>query len=154
MANLEGYKPRFIRTALGVGEQTLRYWRLHLDPQPKRVFFSSSDVLAFRIIKELIYDRGLSVKDLSVFPTDEIFYYCQEEPPELLSLFSLVLDKNDCSINWLYKADNKSVIRRGIHAVDLSLVVEEHLNALSSQGEKRNHNKKLKSLRKIVMSYS
>ncbi len=138
MANLKGYKPKMMCDLLGVSVQTLRYWRKKLEPEPKRAIFSSGDLLAFRIIKVLIQRGRFTVEGLLSYNISEIFSYCNQCRPENIAPFTLVLNENDHSIEWV------ETVIPSIQSIDtcilsLSMVVEEQMNAFSSLGDDRDY---------------
>ena len=95
-----GYKPQTACWLLTVGVATFRYWRENIEPHPRRTSFSAGDLLAFRIIKVLIYKKHLSADLLSLFSFSMIFTACTSRSLDELTNQYLLLDESDHSIRF------------------------------------------------------
>lgn len=129
-----GYKPQTVCGLLDVGIPTFRYWREHIEPHPRRAFFSAGDLLAFRIIKILIYRKHLSADLLSTFSFSGIFSTCGTCNPKELSTQFLLLDESDHSVQFVPSKKDVDPYNLNVHVLGLALVVAEQENAFAQLG--------------------
>lgn len=129
-----GYKPQTVCGLLDVGVSTFRYWREHIEPLPRRTSFSAGDLLAFRIIKILIYRKHLSADLLATFSFSGIFATCGScDPKELVAQF-LLLDESDHTVHFVSSKKDVDPYDLNVHVLGLGPVVAEQDNAFSHLG--------------------
>lgn len=129
-----GFKPHLVRDLLGLSKERFRYWRKKLDPIPKRSHFSSSDILAYRVLRTLIEGRREPVEFLSRFDWSGLFTsFSMKSLQELKGMVvTLNLDSSEVKLQCFDNiADNKSNI---IIIVYLEEIITEHCEAFIGLG--------------------
>ena len=129
-----GYKPQTVCDLLDVGVSTFRYWRERIEPAPRRTSFSAGDLLAFRIIKVLIYRKHLSADLLATFPFSGIFATCGRCPANELATQFLLLDESDHSVHFVSSKKDVDPYDLNVHVLGLGPVVVEQNDAFSHLG--------------------
>jgi hypothetical protein len=130
----KGYKPQTVCELLDIGVSTFRYWRENLEPHPRRRSFSAGDLLAFRIIKVLIYRKHLSTDLLSAFPFSGMFSICSTRNVKELSEQFLLLDESNHSIHFLSSKKSIDPYNLDVHVLGLAAVIAEQQEAFSQLG--------------------
>ena len=133
----KGYKPNVTAELLEVGDQTLRYWRTHLDPSPHRRCFSADVVLAYQIIKFLTRVRHVPVGVLEKCGCESVFKLCESNELADLSRLAIVIDEKHCDLKVVDSAFQPDNFDLYLHKLALKPVVNEHLDALSGFGHAR-----------------
>lgn len=71
--NLNGWKPHVVYEFVDISRRTLIYWRDHIFPQSEKKYFSTYDILIYKIIKEYSLIRGIQVSRLKKIDWDSLF---------------------------------------------------------------------------------
>jgi hypothetical protein len=129
-----GYKPQTACWLLNVGGATFRYWRENIEPHPRRKSFSAGDILAFRIIKVLIYKKHLSADLLSLFSFSMIFSTCSSRSLDELTNQYLLLDESNYSIRFFSLKHAVDPYNLDLHVLRLASVIEDHQKAFCQLG--------------------
>ena len=133
-----GFKPHLVREILGLGKEQFRYWRNNIDPTPSRPFFSTSDLLTYRVIKVLILDKHISVKYLKNLDLTELFIYFQITKNSDLVDKYIMLDEENNIYKIISVEEIVSYIRNKIALINLRQVSEDHNKELEDFGKENN----------------
>lgn len=87
-----GCKATLSAELLGIGSETLRYWREHLDPNPSPTYFSGGRLLAYRVLKVLIRHHFIPVEALQRCNRSELFECCEHVATNVLERSFLYID--------------------------------------------------------------
>lgn len=131
------YTPQQVLAAVGIGQQTLRYWRKSLPPLLDRqgaACFTFSDLVALKVVQLLVAEAGMAIGAISGMATD-LFAACKTPTPgHMTSDIVLVLRPSDQTV----KRINRSAWHGGDVlevVVPLSVCVDELLDSLRDAGE-------------------
>lgn len=133
-----GYKPHTAAEILGVGKETLRYWRAHMDPKPARSHYPAGVVLAYRIIKTLVRNRHIPVQTLERCDWTKIFHMCETLSMEKLRDYYVELDENNSVVSCKREADWDDDPFSGVSAWRIAAIIDGHLTALATLGRSDN----------------
>lgn len=140
---MAGFKPHVVRELLGVGAETLRYWRTSLDPDPKRLYFSSGRVLLYRILTVLIRHHFIPVQCLQRCDIAALSEQCEQVALNVLAQSYLYTDPARnvlrlCEVRPSVPDDNFDAL-----VVPLKGIVERHRDALEQMGRDSSQPKRL-----------
>ncbi len=120
---------------LGITKETLRYWRINLDPNRYRSEYDGSSILAYRIIETCVNKQGIAVKEMKVNGIDILFETCKLHRSVLKTkLIAFHYSTNTLAI---YDAKNNNIdpYSTDIRAFSIRDIVENHTDAMFSLGE-------------------
>jgi hypothetical protein len=128
------FKPAQIADLLDIGEQKLRYWREHLDPNPYRSEFSIKDLLAFRIILVLIEKRNFSANQLEKFKLIKLFEWCHETKTNIIEQTTLELNTVRLTLAFLDSRNQVDLNDYDVNYIPLKGIVSSHYEKVHSIG--------------------
>jgi len=131
---LAGYKPHTAAALLGIGPETLRYWRRELDPNPYRSHFSGGVLLAYHVLNLLIRVRDLPVARLKACPLAVLFEACERERARDLSRHWLILNLEQGTLRMAGSALGHDPACWAAHALPLAPAVAAYREALETHG--------------------
>ncbi|MFC3194303.1 hypothetical protein ACFODZ_08635 [Marinicella sediminis] len=131
-------KPGALIELLKISDQTLRYWRNHLDPRQDKHIFTGRDILMYSVFNLMIRAEQVQVRDLKGHNWAEVFNFCHKSSNQILLNSALVYDAYTKS---LYIAKNESEIDledNWIHCVKFRVARKLILDALDNIVKKDN----------------
>ena len=129
-----GFKPQEIIDLLDVGSQRFRYWRKNLDPMPHRPKFTARDALAYHILKVLILRRGISVKELVLFDTKQLFDWCHNVTMVEAENTLIILDTETRVMQFLPAQTSIDTYNLNLYYLQLRDVILHHQKCLFNFG--------------------
>lgn len=99
------YTPQQVQKAVGIGQQTLRYWKKALPPladhRGHSACFSFSDLVALKVVYLLVVRSGMAVSVVSGF-AEALFDACRATSPHAVSgSTALVIRPDENSVTRL-----------------------------------------------------
>jgi hypothetical protein len=128
------FKPAQVADLLDIGEQKLRYWREHLDPNPYRSEFSIMDLLAFRIILVLIEKRNFTANQLEKFKLIELFVWCHETKINVIEQTVLEIHTARLTLSFLDNLNKPDLNDYDADYISLKGIVSMHDEKVNSIG--------------------
>lgn len=132
MNNILGYKPHLSAEILGITKETLRYWKTHLDPNPRRTHFSANTLLAYRVIKALIEDLRFTPSHLKKYDLSLLFDFARDNDLETVENYKILLAADGSSLSFHHEDAPFDMHNRKIAILYLSDLVKEHLNSFTT----------------------
>ncbi len=125
-----------VSSLLGVGHETVKYWKNHLDPVPHRTGgFSNKDILCYRVFKFLIRKKHLPVKVLKLFHWQDVFESIHSTPLDQLTSKTLIINEGDYTIVLMDECHVVKLDNDHEHLLGLKRVIEEQMDAYLAYGE-------------------
>lgn len=127
-----GYKTALVCELLGVGRQTLRYWREKLDPRPDRIVFSAGDLLAYQVIRVAVHEKGMSVSFLSQFDWGLVFKAFNQDEATEFEAWVLLIDTEQLTLTFQSNDQHANTAAEhertnlSLNSIPLSPVIRRH----------------------------
>jgi hypothetical protein len=131
-----GFKPQVAADLVGISKTTQRYWRNHIDPNGQSSTFSSGRLLAYRILKVLVYRRGLSVESLQRCDMASLFEHCEQVTLAVLGQSFLLINAETAQLSFHERRPELSEEDADLDAqvIALKSIVSAHREALELAG--------------------
>ncbi|WP_150605821.1 MerR family transcriptional regulator [Pandoraea cepalis] len=132
------YTPQQVQKAVGIGQETLRYWKRALPPladhHGQSASFSFSDLVALKVVYLLVARSGMGVSFVSSF-AEELFEVCRAIAPHAISGHTaLVIQLENNSVKRV--ATGSSQGGNSLHVVvPLARCVDELVQSLRENDE-------------------
>ncbi len=129
-----GLKPYNVCSLLEIPKETLRYWKINLDPVPQRTEFDSSTILTYRVIATCINKQGLTVQKLKESGIEKVFHECKKSINELKrKLFVFNEDNQQISFED-YEKNELNVFSPSLRVFSLKKIIDDHIDSMLSIG--------------------
>ncbi len=122
-------------TLLGVGPETLRYWRQQFPQFCSHSSSTSNDILCFRIIKFLTRHKYIPVGILKKFNWDDLIKRISSRSIPLIKTKSLILNEKDYSLRLVDDVSSWDLDDFHEHFLPLKPIVNEHIQEFLKLGE-------------------
>ncbi|MDT8837631.1 MerR family transcriptional regulator [Paraburkholderia fungorum] len=132
------YTSQQVQLAVGIGQETLRYWRKALPPLAQArghaACFTFSDLLSLKVVHLLVIQGGIAIGVVAGF-ADALFETCRATAPHSISTrTSLVIRPADGKVERATSFNSSSADALQI-LVPLSRCADELLQSLRENGE-------------------
>jgi len=125
-----GLKSYAVCDLLGITKQSLRYWRVNLDPFKQRSEFDGSNILAYRVIETCINKQGITVSELKSNGVKLLFEECTKHHLYLKKLL-FVFDKSIHKLDLVDIKNNEiDLYSPDIRAFSMATIVNEHIESM------------------------
>lgn len=130
----KGYKPHVVRGLLEVSQETLRYWRKHIEPGTMRSHYTGKEMLEYWILMAFIRDRKIPIRVLKTCDWSSLFKVCRIGKIEELKTYMIVFNTRDKTLK--IQKQNADIDKRQhfYQIVYLDIVIEDFLEALNRYG--------------------
>ena len=126
-------KPGALTEILKISDQTLRYWRKHLDPRQDKRNFTGKDILMYSVFNLMIRAEQVPVRELKGHNWDKIFEFCYSATIKTLLNSALVYDAFTKSLFIAKNASDIDLDDNWIHCVKFKVARKNIINAFDDK---------------------